>query len=105
MVAVADAAMARKPTAICRSGPTCPPSVTSTGRLRTFIRDTTSADHTKLRAFTANATLGGPANSSAAPIAGPATIATLSTVLRSVLAAARSVSGTVSGVMAATAGS
>ena len=97
--------MAVKPTSIWRKGPTVPPSVTSTGRLRTVMRPTTTADSAKLAPLTANTSAAGPASSSRAPSAGPAMTATLSTTLRRVLAAARSRSGTVCGVMAATAGS
>ncbi len=104
-VAVWDDAMAWTPTSICRSGLLAPPSVTSTGCDRTVIRPVMSAETRNVPALMAKTRAGEPRSSSRPPMAGPAMIAMLSTVLRMVFAAASSRSGTVCGVRAAVAGS
>ena len=82
-----------------------PPSVTSTGRLRTLMRETIAAESRKVAALSANTDQAGATNRSSAPSAGPATWTMFSITPRIEFAAARSSSATICGVIAATAGS
>ena len=94
----------RMPTSIWRNGPTVPFSVTSTGRLRVRIRATINADTAKLAEFTAKVHDGDPSTIRTAPTAGPAITTRLSIVPLMALAATRSFSVTIDGMVAATAG-
>src|SRR5579871_2838081 len=96
--------MARMPTSICRRGPAVPSWVTSTGRLRVLIVETIKADAAKLALLTAKVQVGEPRSTSTAPTAGPAITTRLSIVPLSALAATRSDSVTIEGIVAATAG-
>ena len=51
-----EVAIAFIPTTICRSGPTCPPSVTSTGVLRALIRRINIDEAKHVTALTRTAT-------------------------------------------------
>ena len=95
----------RTPTFICSNGPALPASVTSTGRLRIEMRETSAAETRNEAAFTPNARAGEPSASSTAPIPGPATTTRFSIVPFSAFAATRSSSSTIEGIVAATAGS
>ena len=97
--------MVRSPTVTCFSGPTSPPSVTSTGRLRTLTSPMSAADAAKVVALSKTVSHGSASSSTPAPMAGPATTQMLSTVLRRAFAEPRSRSGTSCGVIAAAAGS